>query len=121
MTNKQEVIELLNKEENKLIAKFFLQKVESMQAKDLDDLYFLLTTKDKDKINDFAKKKQEELQEKFSELERIGIKAHKMVMESREKKERASELVLAENLLTETSTKKEEKKKKKKNWFFFWR
>lgn len=99
MTKKQEIIELLKKEQDQSLAKFFLQKIDSMQETDLNDLYFLLISQDKSKINAFSEKKYEEIQEQSSELKQIGIQAKKITVKYQEKKSKNSDDIYAENLL----------------------
>jgi succinate dehydrogenase flavin-adding protein (antitoxin of CptAB toxin-antitoxin module) len=99
MTKKQEIIELLKKEQDQTLAKFFLQKIDSMQEADLNDLYFLLTSQDKIKINAFAKNKSEELQKQSSELEQIGVQAKKITVKYKKKKSKDSDDTYAEDLL----------------------
>ena len=99
MTKKQEIIELLKKEQDQSLAKFFLQKIDSMQETDLNDLYFLLTSKDKERIKNFAQKKPKDIQKQTSELEQIGIQAKKITVKYQEKKSKNSDDIYAENLL----------------------
>lgn len=99
MTKKQEIIELLKKEQDQALAGFFLQKIDSMQENDLNDLYFLLTSKDKEKVKNFAQKKSKELQKQSSELEQIGVQAKKITVKYQEKKNQNSDDIYAENLL----------------------
>jgi len=99
MTKKQKIIELLKKEPNQTLAKFFLQKIDSMRETDLDDLYSLLTSQDKTQIHTFVQKKSEELQEQLSKLEQIGIQAKKTTVKYRERKSKKSDNIFAENLL----------------------
>ena len=44
MTKKQEIIELLKKGQDQILARFFLQKIDFMQEKYLNDLYFKIVT-----------------------------------------------------------------------------
>ena len=99
MIKKQEIIELLKKEQDQALARFFLQKIDSMQEADLNDLYFLLTSKDRDKIGAFSQKKFKVLQKQSSELEQIGIQAKKITVKYQEKKIKNSDDIYAENLL----------------------
>lgn len=99
MTKKQGIIELMKKEQDQALITFFLQKIDSMQEADLNNLYFLLTSKDKEKIKNFAQKKSEELQKQSSELEQIGVQAKKITVKYQEKKSKNSDDIYAENLL----------------------
>jgi hypothetical protein len=99
MTKKQKIIQLLQKEENQELSKFFLQKTNSMTNQNMQDLYFLLTSKDKNKIFQYAKQKSSELQQQSSELERIGIQAKSLTQQYMETEERKEEDNIAENLL----------------------
>lgn len=70
-----------------------------MQEADLNDLYFLLTSKDKEKIKSFAQKKSEELQKQSSELEQIGVQVKKIIVKYQEKESQNTDGIYAKNLL----------------------
>jgi hypothetical protein len=99
MIKKQDIIELLEKEQDQAIAKFFLQKINSMQEVDLNDLYFLLTSKNQDKIRQFSKKKYKEFKKQSSKLEQIRLQAKKITVNYQEKKDRKIEKNATEKLL----------------------
>ena len=98
MTKKQKIIQLLQKE-NQELAKFFLEKLDSMSKGNMQDLYFLLTSKDKSKISKFSERKNNELQKKLLQLEHIGTQAENLSREFKESQEIENDNSIAENLL----------------------
>lgn len=86
MPNKEKIKELLVKEQNQILAKFFLQKIDLMQEGDLRDLYFLLTSVNKEEINALASRKSEQLQKQLSELKQIEFQSQKAIVQYQEKK-----------------------------------
>lgn len=99
MTKKQKIIQLLKQEKNQNLAQLLLQKFDVMNEADFNDLYFLLTSKDKKKISKFAQKKSEKMQQQFAELKQIASEAKKMTAQYQEKKEQKKTDKAAEKLL----------------------
>ncbi len=96
MINK--IIKLLYKEPNKELAQFFLLKLDSLSDEDLLDLYFLLTSDDKNKILQFVQNNTEKLQNQFFELKQLGLNARKDTLQYSEKLERINASNVADSL-----------------------
>ncbi len=68
---KSKVLKILKDQKEDMLIKL----VDSMTSKDIDDLYFLLTSDDKKKIEQFSRNKEAEIQKQFAQLQGIEVQS----------------------------------------------
>lgn len=74
---KQKVLQLLEKQKETALIKLS----DNMTPKDIDDLYFLLTTTDKKTIEKFVKEKELEIKKEFNELKKIESQSERLCLQ----------------------------------------
>ena len=99
MNSKQKIIELLNKESNQDMANLILNNIDKMNEEKLNDLYFLLTNKNKNEIFKFIWNKSEDLNKYFSELNEIFLQLNNITIEYKEKQDKKSDNISTNNLI----------------------